>query len=69
MAGLVPAIHAFLRGRQVVDARNKCGHDADFDCQHTRTNESKPSAEAECDRAAKSQPSNAAILLLKSKSV
>jgi hypothetical protein len=28
MAGLVPAIHVFLRGtRQDVDARNKFGHD------------------------------------------
>jgi hypothetical protein len=27
MAGLVPAIHAFLLEKQDVDARNKCGHD------------------------------------------
>jgi hypothetical protein len=26
MAGLVPAIHVFNRGKDV-DARNKCGHD------------------------------------------
>jgi hypothetical protein len=27
MAGLVPAIHAFLFGKQDVDARHKAGHD------------------------------------------
>jgi hypothetical protein len=27
MAGLVPAIHAFLRHKQDVDARDKAGHD------------------------------------------
>jgi hypothetical protein len=27
MAGLVPAIHVFLRGNQDVDARRKAGHD------------------------------------------
>jgi hypothetical protein len=27
MAGLVPAIHAFLIKKQVVDARHKAGHD------------------------------------------
>jgi acyl-CoA dehydrogenase len=27
MAGLVPAIHAFLRGTKNVDARDKPGHD------------------------------------------
>jgi hypothetical protein len=27
MAGLVPAIHVFVSGYEVVDARNKCGHD------------------------------------------
>jgi hypothetical protein len=27
MAGLVPAIHAFLRAKQGVDARHKAGHD------------------------------------------
>jgi hypothetical protein len=27
MAGLVPAIHAFDRKWQDVDARNRCGHD------------------------------------------
>ncbi len=26
MAGLVPAIHVLIRGKDV-DARNKCGHD------------------------------------------
>jgi len=29
MAGLVPAIHAFLRWNKNVDARDKPGHDAD----------------------------------------
>jgi hypothetical protein len=28
MAGLVPAIHAFLRENQGVDARHKAGHDS-----------------------------------------
>jgi hypothetical protein len=28
MAGLVPAIHALLRGLKVVDGRDKHGHDA-----------------------------------------
>jgi hypothetical protein len=27
MAGLVPAIHAFLGAKQGVDARHKAGHD------------------------------------------
>ena len=27
MAGLVPAIHAFLESKQDVDARHKAGHD------------------------------------------
>jgi hypothetical protein len=27
MAGLVPAIHVFLPGREGVDARHKAGHD------------------------------------------
>jgi hypothetical protein len=27
MAGLVPAIHVFLYGKQDVDARHKAGHD------------------------------------------
>jgi hypothetical protein len=29
MAGLVPAIHAFVAARKDVDARNKSGHDAE----------------------------------------
>jgi hypothetical protein len=27
MAGLVPAIHVFFRGKKDVDARHKAGHD------------------------------------------
>jgi hypothetical protein len=30
MAGLVPAIHAFHRGPQDVDARHKAGHDEKY---------------------------------------
>ena len=29
MAGLVPATHALLAGKQSVDARHKAGHDVD----------------------------------------
>jgi hypothetical protein len=29
MAGLVPAIHAFLVAKQDVDARHKAGHDVE----------------------------------------
>jgi hypothetical protein len=32
MAGLVPAIHAFLCRKQGVDARHKAGHDEREDC-------------------------------------
>jgi hypothetical protein len=36
MAGLVPAIHAFLRGPENVDARDKPGHD-DLQKAHMRS--------------------------------
>jgi len=29
MAGLVPAIHVFLRNKEGVDARHKAGHDVE----------------------------------------
>ena len=35
MAGLVPAIHAFLRAKQGVDARDKRGHDGGKLCAQT----------------------------------
>jgi hypothetical protein len=36
MAGLVPAIHNFLLGKQDVDARDKRGHDEEMAIQSDR---------------------------------
>jgi hypothetical protein len=40
MAGLVPAIHAFLRAKQGVDARHKAGHDVGESCAQISTSSS-----------------------------
>ena len=37
MAGLVPAIHVFLRGTEGVDARHKAGHDEVRICKLNRS--------------------------------
>ena len=71
MAGLVPAIHAFLRAKQDVDARHKAGHDVD---RITPTNgagvsalqteaELSPKPRAKCSKCAGRDPATVRLLM------